>query len=622
MGFNINPPGQVFDGSGWSSESSALSAWSDNQLTPPKPPSAVGPSESLFTPKFMKALQMFTGSIPVIDIEAKNSTFVDTIMKNKPLREGMFKLALFLCSTVPELIDKEKHPRAYGMSVFARNVLALERIRQELKTKFVIRGGTNLDIWKALVPQVTGKGKEDEISYVPPGINCIGTIMMPLNCHPVDANILYGMCEYGKSGKTFSANAWSGFGSIPTEVRSVYWYGPEIQSADDGTSKVTIMRKDTGTEWYWLQVFEVQQHADILGNSLPPVYIVFLAQRNNLGTKPNEMPTALFMQSYVISKVENLDSLHMTMYEANQRMQHTGVANSILKSLKYSMFNPSSTVILTSMFTGGEESYNKVMFVKRVTKYSGADAVHILKEYDTIRDGIGRCLEKGMSRGYAFVGLPGTGKTIMMNQLVNEFPDIPVIKFSMQCFDTPKDFKHPSFSTVLVETIQSLNEAGFDKVFLCCDDMDSVDLSAKNKNVESIITLMDSVHAMNMAIGSVIFMATINDPTSMHSSIIKRGNRIDEVIEVPCPDRSAISRLINHVKRKDDPTDYTAPNFESAISRMADEHLSLADMATMMSNMQIYGNTGDDGKFTPEHVMKAIDRILLSRENASKQYEL
>jgi ATP-dependent 26S proteasome regulatory subunit len=289
--------------------------------------------------------------------------------------------------------------------------------------------------------------------------------------------------------------------------------------------------------------------------------------------------------------------------------------------MKFSMYDPETSVIGVSN-TFGVDSSNNTRFYSRITSYSGKDAVHVLPEYDTIRDALGKCIEMGKSRGYAFVGAPGTGKTIMMNQLINEFPSAPVVKFSMQGFCDPVQPNQSSLLQSILDVVQSLSDAGFSKIFLCCDDIDSVDMSTKNLSVENLINLLDGLHSRLTNSTAIVFMCTVNDPTKMHSTIIKRGKRIDEVIEVPCPSEETIHRLINSLKDKEDPTDYTDPAFAQAITRMANDKFSLADLSTMMTTLQIYGAPDDSGKFTPETLETAISRIELSKANAAKTYEV
>jgi hypothetical protein len=55
---------------------------------------------------------------------------------------------------------------------------------------------------------------------------------------------------------------------------------------------------------------------------------------------------------------------------------------------------------------------------------------------------------------------------------------------------------------------------------------------------------------------------------------------------------------------------------------MANDRFSLADLSTMMTNLQIYGEPDESGKFTPETLDTAIGRIELSKANAAKTYEV
>jgi hypothetical protein len=335
--------------------------------------------------------------------------------------------------------------------------------------------------------------------------------------------------------------------------------------------------------------------------------------------KPDgELKDTNFMQFMLIDTARGVTEMSMLdAYMERRRAATLPMAIALLKKMKFSMFDPENSVIGVAPSIGGMSGSR---FFPRITTFSGPAAVHVLPEYDTIRDALGKCLEKGRNRGYAFVGAPGTGKTIMMNQLVNEFPSAPVVKFSMQGFQSVQPGQTPLLQAI-VDVVQSLVDAGFDKVFLCCDDIDSVDMSEKNGSVESLINLLDGLHGRMPESTSVVFMCTVNDPTKMHSAIIKRGKRIDEVIEVPCPDAGTIRRLINSLKDRNDPTDYTGVEFGKAIERMADDRFSLADLSTMMSNLQIYGSPDESGKFSPETLETAIGRIEHSKENAGKTYE-
>lgn len=626
------------------------SFWAQSIMHPELPPAPVdipqGPTESIFTPKFIRALQTLTGAMPALNVEAKNTTLADLIFRRKAFREDMFRLALLLCSTVAEMVDRERNPRLFGFMRFTRNVLALEQLRQHIISHFSVKGGTNLETWNQVVKAVCGDDKVD-IDYVPPGIDRLDTLLMPLDCVSISGDIMYAMYECDREGKTLDITAGIMGGTfIPPDMgytaKSVFRYSPEIHIVEEENQPLQAIRGDDGKDWYWLQVFEIKGkdlvRSDVKG------YLVFklLRLKNEESSKKitplfmtvdlivqnpvkDSSPTEDYMSpNYIIPSFDSNTPINPSFDSNSLTVEWRPISNALQKTLKYSMFDPRHSIINATITYGGNDG----LFFRRPMKFSGQDCVHAMQEYDTIRDGIRKCMDKGINRGYAFVGAPGTGKTIMMNQLVNEFLDYPVIHFRITSL---MDSVTPQYNAASSEPVMSMTErivgimsslkgAGFNKVFLCCDDIDSTDLSEKNSSVEKIISLMDTLHYMT-ALPTVIFMTTINDPASIHSTIIKRGQRIDEVIEVPYPDASTIKRLINKVKLADDPTDYEDLKYKEAIDKMVEHNFTLADLSTLMANMQIYCTPEEDGTYCPADLDKALDKILSSRENASKTYD-
>lgn len=603
------------------------------QISPPRPEQFIpnGQSSPVFMPTFMKALEMLSGSIPSINIEAKNSTFVDTLVKNQGLSNGLFNLALMLTSSVAELIDKGKNPRTYGFVKFVRNVLALERLRRQVEEKFVVHGGTNMDDWNKIIEIVTSHDQNAKITFVPPGLNDVGTFITPIGCNMIQPSTFYALykCDADHTVVKFNLATSGFFPDWPYGVRSytaesLFRYGPEIQMVTENNGVMKFIMTKATTTFCWMQVIKVTKMSDdgTRDKFSSPFYaVVYMPNYSKSAKETVEISETNFVQLMLIDKTtaDNMSSIGNTIDIRTTTALR--VVTAFLKKMKFSMFDPVTTAIGVSC-TCDRDSVNNTRFYSRSMHYSGKDAVHVLPEYDKIRDALGKCLELGMSRGYAFVGSPGTGKTIMMNQLVNEFPESPVVKFSMQGFQEGASPERGSLLQSITDVMQSLSDAGFKKIFLCCDDIDSVDMSTKNVSVENLINLIDGLHGSLKSSTAVIFMCTVNDPTKMHSTIIKRGKRIDEVIEVPCPDTDTIRRLINSLKDKNDPTDYTAPEFADVIERMAKDKFSLADMSTMMTNLQIYGSPDESGKFTRETLELAIDRIELSKANAAKTYEM
>lgn len=598
----------------------------------PGMPTMDGESVPVYRPTFMKALEMLFGTIPAMNLEAKNSTIVDTLLANKELKNSLFNFGLTLTSSVVELIDKDRNPKAYGMVKFIRNVFALEKLYRQVKERFVVHGGSNMDEWNKLVRVVTEGTDGASIDYVPPGLNEADTFISMIGVNRIIPSAAYAMykCDTeheaiilqatnGEFG--FSLNEWS-CGPRRYKAESIYRYGPAVHLANDDNGSVKFITEHPSQGFRMLQVFRLAR-IDSDGNEAdghPPFYIVFgtpVVLTASVQKESVELPAEMFANVHFIGKANLQEAATRSSRLDASRIN---IANMLLKKMKFRMFDPKTTVIAVMGYLGAE-SANNSQFFPRITRYSDEGAIHVLSEYDTIRDGLGKCIALGKSRGYAFVGAPGTGKTIMMNQLTNEFMDSPVVKFSMRGFSDPTAMDKHRLLNSIVDVVRSLSDAGFGGVFLCCDDIDSVDMSSKNGAVESLITMLDGLHAMLHDSTAIIFMCTVNDPTKMHSTIIKRGKRIDEVIEVPYPDVDTIRRLINPLKNADDRTDYTGPQFAPLLERMAADKFSLADISTMMTNLQIYGSPGESGEFSPATLETAISRIENSKENTAKTYE-
>ena len=564
---------------------------------PPQMPDAAGDSVSIFTPKFLKALSTFTGAFPTLDINAKNSTLRD-LLRNDAFMSSLSKASLLLISAVAEMVDRTQHPNISGFAKFVRNVLALERVRREIQAKFVIQSGSNRERWELRKKSVGKAGSPSNVTFEPPGLDDKTTLYEMVTISMMTGGEIYGMQSANDTGKEVKLPAL-----LNATAKSVYLFGKRMNRA---TSKDSVSYECGKREdFYFLQVFRVDNLLAYDG----PVYLIYSHSPIMGDVEPNYTVTIEYVAMCPFGlRGQVIDESQFSSIGQSLCSVHTQICN----RLKFTAYDP-------KMFRIGITPNNEMYFHERDTRFTDTGSLHILPEYDVIKGAIGRCIQMRRGRGYAFVGYPGTGKSVLMNQLAAEFNDIPLVNL-----DTPHVFcaHGHEYITNINMMLFSLKEAGYGSVIIACDDFDSEALDEKNGNVTKLIRMFDSwAWHGNDRMPAVIFMCTINDPTTLHTAIIRRAKRIDEVIDIGMPDAGAIRQFINVLRDPTDTTDYTARKFRKCLRRMAKYRFTLADLSTMLANVVIYGNPGKDGKQTPENLMAAIERLKDSHDNASRQYK-
>lgn len=226
--------------------------------------------------------------------------------------------------------------------------------------------------------------------------------------------------------------------------------------------------------------------------------------------------------------------------------------------------------------------------------------------------------DKGLSRSYALVGKPGTGKTIGAQQISNAYPNICTFKISA---DVITDSDQADAMLRYVKAIK--------KCIIILDDMDSYTLDEKNDNVVSYLGFFDKLNqaAKNDQV-SYIFFATINDPKKVNQRIMRRSGRIDEMFEIGLPSIDTMRYLFKYNDEKINPdnlTDFNDPKFDGVFQLAADAHITAADVTNIFTDIVIYSGSvesmdengevieptkEDDVEIcTPEKIRDAIDRI-------------
>ncbi len=194
---------------------------------------------------------------------------------------------------------------------------------------------------------------------------------------------------------------------------------------------------------------------------------------------------------------------------------------------------------------------------------------------------------RGLSRSYALVGQPGTGKTIGAQQISNAFPDVCTFKITADVICDKDETES------MLRYIKAIK-----KFIIILDDMDSYNLNEKNDNVISYLNFFDKLNqaAKNDQV-SYIFFATINDPTKVNQRIMRRSGRIDEMFEIGLPTENTMRYLFKYndaIVNKENPTNFDDPKYDDVIKFAIESHITAADITNIFTDIVIYSGADED----------------------------
>lgn len=132
-----------------------------------------------------------------------------------------------------------------------------------------------------------------------------------------------------------------------------------------------------------------------------------------------------------------------------------------------------------------------------------------------------KAMKKGKKRGYVFVGKPGNGKSLIQVELEDKIRDYPIVYVYNSAFHYEEDV------TMAFDFFRSIQPC-----IIIFEDLDSYGLHSKDSNFFSgFIEGLDNVH--NEA--NICFIATVNDSSTIHYSLINRRGRFDKVFLIDRP---------------------------------------------------------------------------------------
>lgn len=241
---------------------------------------------------------------------------------------------------------------------------------------------------------------------------------------------------------------------------------------------------------------------------------------------------------------------------------------------------------------------------------------------------IARMAESGKqncSRSYALVGIPGTGKSFIMNKLVRDDTESAVV------------VPHIADNGITTDLYNSLRRVLYsisqEHIFILLDDFDkcignSDDTLISQKTIE----LFDMLHSLcpggtDPATGTprhtFTLIATMNNPKLLNNAIIKRSERFDEVIEIGLPQPYIYGKRLNSLRSENDTTDFESVKFRLVYWYMRRKVITLADLGNIYDIMRIHRVKKECVvRYGVKDLLYAVRFIGKNRSSASKEYSL
>lgn len=224
---------------------------------------------------------------------------------------------------------------------------------------------------------------------------------------------------------------------------------------------------------------------------------------------------------------------------------------------------------------------------------------------DKVTEECDRVTEANMTRSYALVGPPGTGKT-------------------STCEHIMLDLASRGYTIIRCTLVERYLESTIDRIMtavnMCSktvvllDDLDSLDIGCKCSEVNLLIEFFARVQRAG---NPVIVFSTVNNPRNIHSTLMGRSGRIDEVLLVDYPDTGMTEELLRRYSGKNgyslDDADYGR-----AAAILSENQVSVADIKNL-SSMMLFKH-GKKEHYGFDEVEVAITALMSSRDAAKQNY--
>ena len=287
------------------------------------------------------------------------------------------------------------------------------------------------------------------------------------------------------------------------------------------------------------------------------------------------------------------------------------------RALPFSMVDFSKYVC--SVGDGGVGVYKRSVIEQKTDKEifdkKSEDLVHRIVNADKM----------GCSRSYALVGIPGTGKSFIMNKIVKDNKDAAVLMPYMPEHGLTWDYR--TYLQNIIRAISNLH------IYIMLDDFDKYMSDEENsgKTSQELIFLFDFLHE-NCPGGvdkdgnprkTFTLVATMNNPKTLANAIIKRSERFDEVIEIGLPQPFIYGKRLNMIKDSGDITDFDSLKFRPVYWYMRRKVITLADIGNIYAIMKTHRNKECvNCTYGVRDLLYAIKFIGKNRKSASKEYQI
>jgi len=227
-----------------------------------------------------------------------------------------------------------------------------------------------------------------------------------------------------------------------------------------------------------------------------------------------------------------------------------------------------------------------------------------------------RSIEQGLSRSYALVGVPGTGKTRLMTEVRNRCADSLVVDITNIGLSNDEFNGYNKFTEIIAT-------APHQHMLILMDDMDKTDdIDKVSKTLILMFNQMHSIRPGGEGKLNFTFIATINNPTLLGNAIIKRSKRFDEVIKMDLPTMKILGKQLDMIKNVDkDKTNYKSIFLLPAYVYMRIHGITLADIGNIYDMLHIK-TKGERKKYGVFSLLKAAKTIVKNKKNAKKEYLL